>query len=1135
VSATSFVADILQKGIILWVEDGELCLEASTGVLTPALREKLLERKGEIVALLGKDRRYAAPSYSQQRLWFIDQLEPDSTAYSIPTGIRLSGRLDTAALRQSLEEIVRRHETLRTTFAAMDGRAVQVIAAPSRAVSPIVDLEGLAESEREAQARQSAEEEARRSFDLASGPLVRTVLLQLGETEHVLLLTMHHVIFDDWSMGILIRELAMLYEAFSAGEPSPLPELPIQYSDFTVWQRERLQGEVLEKLLAYWKERLSNAPVLELPTDRVRPPVQTYRGATELFVLPKTLVEKLRALSQREGVTLFMTLLAAFKALLCRYTGQTDIVVGTPIANRNWGELEQLIGFFANTLLLRTDLRGNPTVRELLGRVREGALGAYAHQDVPFEMLVEYLQPERDLSRSPLFQVMFVLRHTATAAVEVPGLTMELMEVDSGTAQFDLTLMITEKDGRLEGELEYSTDLFDPSTARRVVLHFEKLLEGVVAAPDRRLSCLPLLTKAEQCQLLVEWNDTTVDYSRDRCIHELFEEQARQTPDAVAAVFPAKGLTRGQDQHLTYHELNQRADRLADYLQSLGVGPEVLVGICVERSLEMVIGLLGILKARGAYLPLDPTYPREWLMFVLEDTQAPVVLTQKSLVMEMSLLSMAENGQFTPVYLDEDWEAACEREAKDTKRTENSGVNVTSLNLAYVIYTSGSTGQPKGVQIVHRAVVNFLEALRELLGFEEKDVLFSVTSLSFDIAGLELLLPLVSGGKVVLADDMERLDGACLETRLAESSANLMQATPVTWRLLLASEWTGSGDLQVLCGGEAFPRDLANELLERVAVVWNMYGPTETTIWSSVHQVGKGERSVPIGLPIANTQMYVLDKQMNPVGVGTPGELYIGGDGMARGYLNRPALTAERFVVNPFSENGERLYQTGDLVRHLPDGEIEFLGRTDFQVKIRGFRIEIGEIEAVLCQHPAVQEVVVLALENGYGGKRLVAYIVPTRDDIPATGELRGYLREKLPDYMIPSAFVMLGEMPLTPNGKVNRQALPAPDSLRYGIENVFVAPRTPVEGMLADILSDVLGVERIGIYDSFFELGGHSLLATQVISRLREALQLEIPLRVFFDEPTVAGLAQAVDDFSSSALIGENGVVIGNIEEGEI
>jgi amino acid adenylation domain-containing protein len=1134
VSVTSFVVDILQKGIILWVEDGELCLEASTGVLTSALRKQLLERKGEIVALLDKDRRYTAPSYSQQRLWFIDQLEPDSTAYSIPTGIRLSGQLNTTALRQSLGEIVRRHETLRTTFAGMDGRAVQVIATPSGAVLPVVDLEGLGEPGQEAQARQLAEEEARRSFDLSSGPLVRTVLLRLGETEHVLLLTVHHVIFDDWSMGILICELAMLYRSFSAGEPSPLPELPIQYADFTVWQRERLQGEILEKLLAYWKERLSNIPVLELPTDQVRPPIQTYHGATESFVLPETLVKKLRMLSQQEGVTLFMTLLAAFKTLLYRYTGQTDIVVGTPIANRNWGELEQLIGFFANTLLLRTNLGGDPTVRELLERVREGALGAYAHQDVPFEMLVEHLQPERDLSRSPLFQVMFVLRHTSMPAVEVPSLTMELMEVESGTAQFDLTLMITEKNGGLEGELEYSTDLFDPRTAQRMIAHFEKLLGSVVAAPECRLSHLPFLPKAEQCQLLVEWNDTAADYRQDRCIHELFEEQARRAPDAVAVVFPAKGLTC-EDQHLTYHELNQRADQLAAYLQSLGVGPEVTVGICVGRSLETVIGLLGILKARGAYLPLDPTYPQKWLQFTLEDTLSPVVLTQKSLAMEMDLLSTAKDKQFTLVYLDEDWDVACERDAKDTKRTKDSGVGVTSLNLAYVIYTSGSTGQPKGVQVVNRAVVNFLEAMRERLEFKEGDVLLSVTSLSFDIAGLELLLPLVSGGKVVLADNMERLDGACLEKRLAESSAKMMQATPVTWRLLLASGWAGSRDLQVLCGGEAFPRDLANELLGRAAVVWNMYGPTETTIWSSMYQVEKGERSVPIGLPIANTQMYVLDKQMNLVGVGIPGELYIGGDGLARGYLNRPALTAERFVVHPFAENGERLYRTGDLVRHLSDGEIEFLGRTDFQVKIRGFRIEIGEIEAVLGQHPAVQEVVVLVLENEYGDKRLVAYIVPAREDILATGELRDYLRKKLPDYMIPSAFVMLEEMPLTPNGKVNRQALPESDSLKYEIENAFVAPRTPVEEMLADTLSDVLGIERIGIYDSFFELGGHSLLATQVISRLREALQLEIPLRVFFDEPTVAGLAQAIDDSSSSPLIGENSVVIGNIEEGEI
>ncbi len=1454
-------------------------------------------------------------SFAQQRLWFLDQLESNSPLYNIPAAVRLTGHLNMAALEQSFNEIVRRHEALRTRFAVVDGSPVQVIAPTLNVPLPVIDLSELPEAERAAEAQSLTTAEVERSFDLARGPVFRTSLLRLNDEEHALLITMHHIISDGWSLGVFMRELTALYEAFSQGQPSPFAELPIQYADYAVWQRGWLQGEALEQQLTRWREHLLGAPaVLELPTDRPRPAVQSHRGAIHTLVLSKSLTERIKVLSRQEGATLFMTLLAAFQALLMRYSGQDDIVVGTPIAGRSRTEIEGLIGFFVNTLVLRTDLSGDPTFRELLGRVREVTLGAYEHQDVPFEKLVEELQPERSLSHTPLFQVMFALQNTPGQALELQGLRLNPMTSVSKVAKFDLSLFLVERAEGLRGAVEYCTDLFDEATITRMLGHFQTLLEGVIADPDRQLSELPLLTEAERRQLLVEWNDTVAEYPKDKCLHELFETQVERAPNAVAVMF--------EDERLTYGELNRRANQVAHHLRKRGVKAEVLVGIMMERSIEMVVGLLGILKAGGAYLPLDPAYPQERLSFMLEDAEVPVLLTQKRLSE-----SLPEHNAEV-VYLETDWEAIA------GESTENFDGGARAENSAYVIYTSGSTGKPKGVQILHRAVVNFLASMQRQPGLTNQDTLLAITTLSFDIAALELYLPLTVGARLVVVSREVASDGTQLAKRL--SGVTAMQATPATWRLLLEAGWSGSDQLKILCGGEALSRDLANELLERSATLWNLYGPTETTIWSAASEVKSKEGPVFIGQPIANTQIYVLDRYLQLAPVGVTGELYIGGDGLARGYLNRPELTAERFIVHPLrGETGVRLYRTGDVTRRLANGSIEFLGRVDHQVKVRGYRIELGEIEAALSQHPAVEQAVVLAREDKPGDKRLVAYLIqnsqyhssedqpsatewhaeqvsqwqtvwdetynqvspqqdstfnitgwnssytgqpipademrewvdrtverilslqPNRvleigcgtglllfrvaphcaqyygtdsseaalrylqqqltvpgqelpqvtlsrrmaddlegveaeafdtivlnsvvqyfpsidyllsvlegamnvvkpggsiflgdvrsfplleafhtsvelhqapsslpsaelqqralkgmtqeqelvidpgffialkqrfpkishaeiqlkrgrhhneltrfrydvilhlgsevypkvdhpwldwqkqeltvpalrrllaetepkvlgvtrvpnarllaevkaldllasheqaetagdlqnalreihkdvgvdpedlwalsDDLPydiditwsdsgADGcydvmfrwrtdaraemseravshfhresarpkpwssyannplrgmiarklvpQLRSLLKEKLPEYMVPQVFVLLDEMPLTPNGKVDRRALPAPDQTRPEPKGAFVASRTPTEELLAGIWAEVLGAERVGIHDNFFELGGHSLLATQVISRIRAALQVELPLRTLFEEPTVAGLSLAV------------------------
>ena len=1041
-------------------------------------------------------------SFAQQRLWFLDQLRPDSPVYNVPVVFRLRGLLDVAALEHSLNEIVRRHKALRTTFATVDGRLIQVVAPVLSLTLPVVGLCEVPETEREASARQLLTEEVRRPFDLAHGPLLRATLLRLDAEEHVLLLMMHHIVSDDWSIKVFNQELAVLYEAFSAGKPSPLPELPIQYADFAVWQRQWLQGEVLEEQLSYWKQQLGGSlPVLELPTDRPRPAVQTFEGAIQSFVLSSDLTNALKALSRREGVTLFMTLLAAFRTLLYRYTGQWDILVGSPIANRNRAEIERLIGFFVNTLVLRIDLSGNPTFRELLCRVREVTLEAYAHQDLPFEKLVEELQPERDMSRNPLFQVVFALQNVLVEAPALPGLTVSPVEVHNGTAKFDLTLELWERPEGFCGRLEYDTGLFDATTISRLLGNFQTLLEGIVANPDQCLVDLPVLGEAERRRLLVEWNDTEVEYSRDRCIHELFEAQVERTPDAVAVIF--------EGQHLTYRELNRRANQLAHYLRELGVGPGVLVGLCVERSLEMVVGILGVLKAGGAYVPLDPAYPRERLAFMLHDAQVVALLTQERLVEHLP-------PQEVPVLcLDTEWKTI------SPKSEKNPVSGVRPDDLAYVIYTSGSTGRPKGVTIAHANISPLLHWGYENLGLSTADRVIQYLSYCFDWSVWEIFITLTSGASLFVIPRHKALDPEEALDFIAENGITVLHGTPTQFQALIALE-QGLETIEYACiGAEKLPHDLVNrchDLLDTDCRIFNMYGPTETAIIATILEIDRSDigkyrdlASVPIGEPISNTRCHILDQRGNLQPIGVPGELHIAGDGLARGYLSRPELTAEKFAPDPFNSRA-RVYRTGDLVKWLPDGNIEFLGRIDHQVKVRGFRIELGEVEAILDQHPAVQQVVVLVLEDRPGEKRLVAYFVPARGQAPTVGGLRHFLREKLPDYMVPSAFVTLEALPLMPNGKVDRRALPAPGVARSEREGAFVVPRTPVEKELAHTWGDILGIKQVGINDNFFDLGGHSLLATQVISRIRDAFHLEMPIRNLFEAATVADLATVIE-----------------------
>ena len=1105
-----FLSRMRSLNVELWADGDRLRCNAPKEVLTAELSVELKERKQEILAFLhaannaGKSEEPVLGhtsrdgdlplSFAQERLWFIDQLNPNSALYNIVMPIQLNGTLDVAAWQKALDTIVSRHEVLRTSFTTRDGIPTQVIAPSARGDFQVLDLTQLPEGARQQRLFRLVKDEAGRPFNLSADVMMRSKLIKLERELYIFVLVLHHIAADGWSLGVLCREFAELYEAFSNRKRSCLPELPIQYADFAVWQRKRLQGDALECELQYWKEKLAGIPaLLDLPTDRPRPTVQSYRGGRKPLLMSKGLVDAIEELSRREGVTSFMTLLAAFKILLHRYSGQADIIVGSPIAGRNRVEVEGLIGFFVNNLVLRTDLSGNPTFRELLGKVRETAMGAYAHQDVPFEKLVEALQPERALGHQPLFQVLFALQNFPVTELTLSGLTLTALPFQSNMERFDLALWMGEgldKLGSLESSsVGYNTDLFDAATIDRMVAHFTTLLHAIIIDPNRRISDLPLLTQPEKHRLLREWNRTKADYPNDKCLHDLFEMQTELTPDNVAVVF--------DEQQLTYRELNARANRLSHYLTKLGVGPNKLVGVFLERSPNMLVALLGISKSGAGYVPLDPTYPEERLGFMLQDSRIKVLVTESALTHKFSnydaqLVCLDTQGTKPP-----------------DERDDNPPRRATSADLAYVIYTSGSTGKPKGVQIEHRALVNFLDSMRRCPGITGHDILLALTTLSFDIAGLELYLPLTVGARVVLTRRDSAVDAQQLSAKIAGSGATIMQATPATWRMLVESGWQGNNHLKILCGGEALPRELANQLIERSGSLWNMYGPTETTIWSTVHQVNSTEGPVLIGRPIANTRIYILDRYMQPTPTGVPGELYIGGAGVARGYLNRPELTEEKFINDPFSqEPGARIYRTGDIARYLADGNIELLGRIDYQVKVRGFRIELGEIEALLREYPGVRDAVVVMCEDAPGDKRLVGYLSLALPP-PTIGELRSFLQQKLPDYMIPGVFVFLATLPLTPNGKFDRRALPAPDMTRPELESVFVAPKSALESTLAEIWRSILGIEQVGIHDNFFDLGGHSLLLAKVHGKLQAELGRDVAMIELFRHTTISALAK--------------------------
>jgi amino acid adenylation domain-containing protein len=1038
-------------------------------------------------------------SFSQQRLWFLNQLEPDSP-FNISIAIRLNGDLDLAALGRTLAAIVERHPALRTTFISVDDRVVQVVAPTPEVGFETIDLSPLTSTAAETEVDRILSTEPLIPFNLDTDLMLRAKLIRLNPTEHILLLVMHHIAADGWSVGILFREFASFYQG------AVLPELSLQYADFAAWQREWLTGDVIQTQLDYWQQQLADAPrVLNLTTDRPRPSVQTFGGGTKYIQIDRELTQQLKQLGQQSGSTLFMVLLAAFGLLLSRYSGQDDIVIGSPIANRHRSEVESIIGCFINTLALRTKFSGNPTFLELLTQVRETTLGAYERQDFPLEKLVEELHPERSLSHAPLFQVMFVLQNAPMGKLELPGLTLSLLELEDLVAKDDLFLSMAETETGMSAELVYNSDLFDRSTIERMAINFQTLLASIVAHPDRHISELSLLGDREQ-QLLTDWNQTQTIYPLDRCFAQLLEEQVDRTPDAIAAIHG--------DDRLTYQQLNDRANRWARQLGEMGVGAETIVALMSDRNLDFLTAVIAIFKAGAAYLPLNPEHPAERMQQVLSQSQAPFLLAQnRYLSTVVSTIDQLATKPHVAYFQDFD---------RLEYSAANLPINSTPNNLAYVIYTSGSTGTPKGAMLEQRGMVNHLYAKIDHLKLTERDTIAQTASQTFDISIWQFLAALLVGGSVEIIPTEIATDPEKLLNLTIDRHISILEIVPSLLRMLLLHIGVGktpqlSRLRWLLLTGEALPPQLCREWFDRFPQIplLNAYGPTECSDDVTHYPIAESPApevlNLPIGRPIANTQLYILDAQLQPVPIGVAGELYVGGAGVGRGYLNAPELTERAFIPNPFSpESSDRLYKTGDRVRYLANGELEFLGRLDFQVKIRGFRIELGEIEAVLNQYPGIQEVTVIAREEQVGNQYLAAYIVANHPIEPSN--LREFLKQKLPDYMVPSALIFLDRIPLTPNGKVDRQALPIPD-LGASSSDRFTPPQTPTQTQLAQLWTEILNLPEVGIYNNFFELGGHSLLATQVMSRLRSIFNVELPLRRLFESPTIAELATLVDD----------------------
>jgi len=1043
-------------------------------------------------------------SYAQQRLWFLRQLEPNNTSYNEALAVRLSGALDLEALKHAFAQIIARHEILRTTFHSVDGSPFQVVNPTTSFSIRMIEVPSI-NGVRNAEVQRIISEMARVPFDLERGPLMHVSLLRSSSTlsEHVLVFVMHHIIADGWSQGVLVREVALLYQSFIEGRPANLPELEIQYIDFAIWQRHWLQGETLDRLLHYWKQQLAGAPpVLELPTDRPHALDQTHAGAIIHFTVDPAVADRLRTMCRDENVTLFMLLLAAFQLQLTRYTAQDDICVGTPIANRNRAEIESLIGFFVNTLVLRTELSGDPTFSELLDRVRQVTLGAYEHQDIPFERIVEELQPDRRLSRTPLFQVMFILQNAPLGALELPGLKLSQLELESVTAKFDLTLSYREVEGQLNGMFVYDGDLFDTPTVERMIEHCNTLLSAIASDPSRRISEFPLLGEAERRRLVHGLNETRAPLGPSRCVHDLFAEQVGRTPEQTAVV--------DERNRLSYRELDVRANQLAHYLRKLGVGPEVRVGILLERSVEAMIAVFGVLKAGGAYVPLEPMHPVDRWQRIIADAGVAVVVSEQRFAAHLP----ADAARFVPVDAD--------AKALAGESREPVAPLASPQNLAYVIYTSGSTGQPKGVAVEHRQLYNYLRAIESRLALEPGSSYAAVSTLAADLGHTIIFGALCSGsGATLHLISQERAgDAEALGDYFSRHQIDYVKIVPSHLRALLEAGGQVIPRRGIVLGGEAFTLELAHAIAGKSPgiAIFNHYGPTETTVGVLTHRVSADgpltkSGTIPLGRPLPNTRLYVLDCKLEPVPAGVAGELFVGGAGVTRGYLNAPAATAEKFIPDPFGdEAGARMYRTGDLVRYIADGQVEFLGRADDQVKIRGYRLEPVEVEEALRRHKSVRAAVVTAYGENGADKRLAAYVTASPGTELNASELRDFARDRLPDFMIPSVWLLLDELPLTPNGKIDRRALPPPEDLRPQTEIAYVAPRTVDEEILAQLWSEILRVERVGINDNFFDAGGHSLLATQLVSRVRKRLDVEMPLRTIFEEPTIAGQAARIE-----------------------
>lgn len=1095
---------LVQRDVALWGEGSSLRFRASRGIMTEAIRSQLTSQKDLVLAAW---RERAAKtivshpaSYGQRALWFLNQSNPESGAYNVLFSARIRSEIDVPALHRAFQALVDRHPSLRTSYCQESGLLVQRV----HGFMPIsfavhdrtgIDLEKLREEARACSVI---------PFDLQNGPLIRANLYSRAVDDHVLLLTVHHIAADGWSLFLLLDDLRKVYPAELEGGAPPPPRPTRDVLDHSRWQEKMLSGPEGRAHETYWLSKLAGAlPLLSLPTDRPRQVSSSSQGASIPIDLGAPLSDALRKLAAREGTTPFVVLLTAYQVLLHRYSGQEEVIVGTPSYGRDRAEFGNVVGDFINMMPLRAAFGDDPPFLEILARIRKAVVEGIQHQDYPFSLLVEKLQPERNFSRTPVFQTVFILQkfkevaglenlisHTKSAEqADFAGLLLEPFPIPQQEGQFELVLELVENGGVFEGVVKYETGLFDVSTMREFASHYKTLLGAIVSSPEACISRLRLMTTEEREALVVGMNATDQEYPREQTVLDLIREQVARRPFAKAVRF--------ETTELTYAELDIRSTRLARHLQSLGVGAGSLVAVCVERGLEMVIGLLAILKAGGAYVPLDPALPAERLRYIVEDSEAKVLVTQRQ-ISEASCSGL----EVVRVCLDDS-----ENEI-DRQSTEPLAPVVGPFDRAYVIYTSGSTGRPKGVETDHRALTNFLCSMAREPGLRETDVLMAVTTPAFDIAGLELFLPLITGGRIEVASRQTLQDGVTLARSLSDSGATVMQATPSTWRMLFESGWKGDRRLKVLCGGEAMDKDLAAQLVATCGSVWNMYGPTETTIWSSIDRIKSKE--VTIGRPIANTRMYVLDSHGEPVPRGVVGELWIGGEGVARGYLNRPELTVERFVLDPFHNQG-RMYRTGDLARQLPDGRLECLGRIDNQVKIRGYRIELEEIEAALYTHKAIRQCVVAARKEHERDVRLVAYVVLDDAQCPAVEELRSHLKTILPDYMIPSAFAFLGAIPLTENGKVDRKALPGPEVDLLTQVAGYVAPRNRVEQVMAQIWSDLLGTKDVGVFDHFFELGGHSLSATRLIARLKSAFGIELPLSSVFVEPTIAEMSKHI------------------------